>query len=226
MFAISNAASCYFVNGGKIFSIGYSSLLFNYLHFFLLSAIVVIVNMCFKLYRSVWTFAGVDEIVSCVVAAFVNTTMLFVVDKVLFKSILGANKILPFYAYLLCLIFMIFSACLPRIGAGYIGNTVIDDMKSNQSQKYIPIVAIDDNPAKYRKRINNIKIAGNCNDIPDVAKNTMLTKSLFAYRPQPKPVKTKYSTLPCKQARKLKFLRLLKIYLKTARVITNSRKLT
>ncbi len=198
LFAISNAASCYFVNGGKIFSIGYSSLLFNYLHFFLLSAIVVIVNMCFKLYRSVWTFAGVDEILSCVVAAFVNTTMLFVVDKVLFKSILGANEILPFYAYILCLIFMIFSACLPRIGyrtlrrsigriethfnsnnkakrvmivgAGYMGNAVIDDMKSNQSQKYIPVVAIDDNPAKYRKRINNIKIAGNCNDIPDVAK--------------------------------------------------------
>lgn len=197
-FAFSNVAICYVTNGGKVSGVGYSSVLFNYSHLIILSVIIVVVNALCGLYRSVWTFAGTDEIISCTVASCIDTLFLFIVDKVLFKIILGYKEILPFYSYILCLIFVIFSTCLPRIGyrvirknidgmrisfksdrglkrvmivgAGYMGNAVIDDLRSNQSDRYKVVVAIDDNPSKKRKRINRVKIAGNCNEIPELAK--------------------------------------------------------
>lgn len=197
LFFLANILICYFTNGGKIFNIPYSSVLFNYVHFILLSAIVVIVNACFNLYKSVWTFAGTDEIVSCTVASCVSTVLFFITDKILFKSLLHYNEILPFYSYILGLFFIIFFTSMPRlgyrvlrkyfsrakffsfnnrnmkrvmiVGAGYMGNAIIEDIRTNRADRYIPAVAIDDNPAKKGKRINHVKIAGNCNEIPRIA---------------------------------------------------------
>lgn len=197
-FALSNAATCYFTNSGKLFDVPYSEVLFNYIHFISLSVLVVIVNACCGLYRSVWTYAGSDEIVSCTAASCIDTALLFAIDKILFKTILGFREILPFYSYILCLFFVIFATCSPRIGyrvirrnmgrikgifhkdrrikrimivgAGYMGNAIIEDLRANQSDKYKPVVSIDDNPSKRGKRINHVKIAGNCNEIPAIAK--------------------------------------------------------
>ncbi|MGN1329472.1 MAG: polysaccharide biosynthesis protein [Eubacterium sp.] len=197
LFFLANTLMCYFTNSGKIFNVPYSAVLFNYAHCILLSVIVVVVNTCFNLYKSVWTFAGTDEMVSCTVSSCVTTALLFLTDKVLFKSILHYSEILPFYSYILGLFFIIFFTCTPRIGyrvlrknfntgklfsgkkrnvkrvmivgAGYMGNAIIEDIRTNRKDKYVPAVAIDDNPAKKGKRINRVKIAGSCNQIPEIA---------------------------------------------------------
>lgn len=197
LFFIANASICFFITNGHIFNVKYSEILFNYLHFFIMCFSVITVNTLCGLYRSVWTYAGTDEAVSCTVASFVDAGMLFVVDKLLFKAILGYSEVLPFYAYILDAFFLIFVTCLPRlgyrvarrklgrirhslsndrslkrvmiVGAGYMGNAIIEDLKENHAEKYKVVVAIDDNPAKKRKRINHIKIAGNCNRIPEIA---------------------------------------------------------
>ena len=193
-FALSNAAISFFNYDGKVFGVPYSDILFNYAHLIILSVAVVIINSLCGLYRSVWTFAGPDEIISCSVASVIDTAALFVVDKLIYKIILGYPEILPFYSYILLLLFVIFSNCLPRIGyrvlrkklgriklgsktdrnikrvmivgAGYMGNAIIENLKANQSDKYRAVVAVDDNPAKKNKKINHVKIAGNCEDIP------------------------------------------------------------
>ena len=198
LFFLSNILICYYTNNGEVFDTPYAKVLFNYTHFILLSGIVIIVNAFFKLYKSVWTFAGTDEMVSCTVAACVNTGALFLIDKILFKALLHFENILPFYSYILGLFFIVFFTCLPRIGyrvlrknfdraklfsgknrdakrvmivgAGYMGNAMIEDMRINRSNRFKPVVAIDDNPAKKGKRINHVKIAGNCNEIPEIAK--------------------------------------------------------
>lgn len=56
------------------------------------------------------------------------------------------------------------------VGAGYMSNTVIDHIKNKLIDKYIPVVAVDDNPAKRGKRICGIKIAGSIAEIPEIAK--------------------------------------------------------
>lgn len=191
LFAISNAFVSYLVNSGTVFGNEYSKILFSYLHFFITSILIIVIHHLLRLYRSVWTYAGIDEIISCVTASFFDTVVLFAVDKILFQMILpGYNTILPFYAYILMFVITILCTCLPRIGyrilrrvlrklvsgkqlkrimiigAGYMGNVIIDDMKAHHYEECKPVIAVDDNPAKKNKRLNGVKIAGNCSQIP------------------------------------------------------------
>ncbi len=199
LFAASNIAVCYIINGGDFNDFPYDdAVLFNAYHLISLSIIIVLINYLFKLYKSIWTFAGTREIVNCTAASFFNTLALYLVDRIVFKEILNA-QILPLYAYVLSFLLVIFSTCAPRIGyrvlrnefiklpssynidkhakrlmivgAGYMGNTMIDEIKTNQRDKYYPVVAVDDNPAKKGKRLQGVKIAGNCEQIPEIAKN-------------------------------------------------------
>ncbi len=196
LFAISNALICYFTTG-KLMDVPYSGIIFQYLHFAITSILVVVVNMCLGLYKSVWTFAGPDEIISCVIASLIDSGFLFLVDRLLYNTVLGNDAKLPFYAYILDFILVIICTCSPRIGyriirrkirkikvfskgrentmrvmivgAGYMGNAIIDDIKANRRDQYNVVVAIDDNPSKINKKINSIKIAGNCSQIPEIA---------------------------------------------------------
>lgn len=195
-FAFSNFAISYIINGGGFSHFAYDGVLLNAYHLIGLSIIVAAVNYYFKLYKSIWTFAGTKEIINCVAAAFFDTIALYLVDKLIFKLILD-RTILPLYAYALNFILLIFFFCLPRIGyrilrhefsihavsqkskhiknvmivgAGYMGNTIIDSLKSNQYDKYKPVVAVDDNPQKKGKRLQGIKIAGSCDEIPEIVK--------------------------------------------------------
>lgn len=194
-FAFSNFAICYIINGGGFSHFAYDGVLLNAYHLIGLSIIVAIVNYYFKLYKSIWTFASTKEIINCVAAAFFDTIALYLVDKLIFKLILD-RTILPLYAYALNFILLIFFFCLPRIGyrilrrefsihtvskknhiknvmivgAGYMGNTIIDYLNSNQYDKYKPVVAVDDNPQKKGKSLQGIKIAGSCDEIPEIVK--------------------------------------------------------
>lgn len=196
LFAISNALICYFTTG-KLMGAPYSGIVFQYLHLAITSVLIVVVNMCLGLYKSVWTFAGPDEIISCVIASFIDSGFLFLVDRLLYNTVFENNAKLPFYAYILDFILVIICTCSPRIGyriirrkirkikifskgrentmrvmivgAGYMGNAIIDDIKANRRDQYNVVVAIDDNPSKINKKINSIKIAGNCSQIPEIA---------------------------------------------------------
>lgn len=195
-FAFSNFAISYIINGGGFSHFAYDSVLLNAYHLIGLSIIIALVNYYFKLYKSIWTFAGTKEIINCVAASFFDTIVLYLVDKLIFKLILNYT-ILPLYAYALNFILLIVFFCLPRlgyrilrhefdrhtvshknkhiknvmiVGAGYMGNTIIDNLNSNQYDKYKPVVAVDDNPQKKGKRLQGIKIAGSCDEIPEIVK--------------------------------------------------------
>lgn len=196
LFAFSNITICWVVSGGSLNNTLYDdNVLFNAFHLVGLSFIVAIINYLFRLYKSVWTYAGDKEIVNCTAAALADTVALYLVDKIIFNIILKSS-ILPLYAYVLDFVFIVFCTCLPRIGyrimrngvnkynsrqlkndnrrrvmivgAGYTGNSVIDEIISNQWKIRIPVVAVDDNPAKRGKRLQGVKIAGNCSQIPEL----------------------------------------------------------
>lgn len=198
LFAVSNFGICYVVGGGDITQFEYHRILWNAYHVIGLSAVIVFINYLFKLYKSVWTFAGTKEIMNCIQASFFDTLALYLVDRIIFRMILHLS-ILPVYAYVLEFAIMIVCTCAPRIGyrilrnefrgnsliytkknhlkrvmivgAGYTGNVIITDLKVNQNNKYLPVVAVDDNPAKKGKRLQGVKIAGSCDDIPEIAKS-------------------------------------------------------
>ncbi len=213
LFAASNFTICYMINGGGFANYAYDAVLFNAFHFIGLSGFIVIINYLFKLYKSIWTFAGTKEIVNCAMAAFINSAALYLADKLIFKMLLHFT-ILPLYAYALNFILIMFFTCLPRIGyrilrnefhsysiigkkrnhikrvmivgAGYMGNTIIDELKQNQYDKYQAVVAVDDNPAKKGKRLQGVKIAGSCDEIPEIVKNYNVDEIIISFPSAPK----------------------------------------
>lgn len=211
MFVIANSATCYLTDGGRLSSSVYSSVLFNAYHIIITFVVVGVINYLFKLYKSIWTFAGSREMIDCAGAAFVNSVMLYLVDKILFDIILKC-KILPVYSYVLFFIFLLLALCVPRlgfkwlkaelkthstsknrhikrvliVGAGYMANTVIDDLKLNNSEKYLPVAAVDDNPSKIGRTIAGIKVAGNIDSIPKVVEKYDADEIIIAIPSAPK----------------------------------------
>lgn len=202
LFNFANLFIYYAVTGGKIASSEYADVALSPLHIAVISFMVIIINYYFKLYKSVWLFAGLEEMLSCFKTSVFNTLFLFIVDKIFF-GIIGKKNTLPIYLYILIFILTVFFTWGPRIsfrtlrsetkkgvfsdfygkskkkqrnlkrvmivGAGYTGNVIINDIRTNRYKRYTPVVAIDDDPAKKGKRLQGIKIAGNCDDIPKVA---------------------------------------------------------
>ena len=196
LFALCNAAVAYFTLGGKLVGTEYTRIFFSYPHFFVTCTMGVAVNLAFGMYRSVWQFAGIDEMVRGVGAALVETAGLFVIDRIVFKELIFNGKYgLPYYAYIMFFLFITIAIIAPRlgfrfikkfalstlslnadyervmiIGAGFMGNFVIDALNVENYKTGKPIIAIDDDPAKMGKKINGVKVVGNCADIPRLAK--------------------------------------------------------
>ena len=86
LFALANCSICYLTMSGHIMATDYKYMIFNYLHFGLTSVLLVGINSAFGLYRSVWYFAGSDEIVKSFLGALVNAVQLFLCDRFLFAK--------------------------------------------------------------------------------------------------------------------------------------------
>ena len=92
----------------------YKYMIFNYLHFGLTSVLLVGINSAFGLYRSVWYFAGSDEIVKSFLGALVNAVQLFLCDRLLFAKLLHTKGYLPYYAYILFFVLMFVATLIPE----------------------------------------------------------------------------------------------------------------
>ena len=204
LFALANCSICYLTMSGHIMATDYKYMIFNYLHFGLTSVLLVGINSAFGLYRSVWYFAGSDEIVKSFLGALVNAVQLFLCDRLLFAKLLHTKGYLPYYAYILFFVLMFVATLIPRIGyrilrryvhnlvsrrdgqkrimivgAGFMGNFIIDELRNGHYREGRPVIALDDNPAKYKKRINGVKIVGVCDDLPRLAEKYKIDEIIF-----------------------------------------------
>ena len=167
---------------------------FSYIHFFIMAAVVAVIHYVFGLYRSVWSFAGTDEFVRGVAAAIVDMGLLMFVDRFVFEGIFHRYARIPFWRYIFGAIMLAafiigirFAYRILRrmsafrnvdfnteskrvmiVGAGFMGNFVIETLRNDAYKAGKPIVALDDNPSKYRKVINGVKVVGKCNEIPEM----------------------------------------------------------
>ena len=172
----------------------YTQVMFSYLHFIIVALFVVVVHYIFGLYRSVWSFAGTDEFVRGLAAAAVDMGLLMFTDRLVFENLLHIDGRLPFWRYIFCIIvdaaliigvrfgYRILRRSLAFrnvdnktdnkrvmiVGAGFMGNFVIETLRNDAYKDGKPIVALDDNPSKYRKVINGVKVVGECNKIPEM----------------------------------------------------------
>lgn len=191
---LSNGLTCYVTMNGRIADTGYSDIVFSAWHIGIIAVLGVAINYLFGLYNSVWSYAGPDEIIRSVVSATVIDAVLLFVDRVMFVRVFGIQGRLRLYSYVIMWLFFVCCIAGTRIayriirsllsrmtarssknervlivGAGFMGDFVIEMLRHDDYKNGRPIVAVDDNPVKLRKKIEGIKIVGSCDDIPRIA---------------------------------------------------------
>ena len=200
-------ATCYITNG-SLFDSVYSSVLFRYDHLFLVIGVVIVINYALGLYRSVWNFAGSDEVLRGTCASVLDTVAIFFVDRVLYYDVLKIYGRLAFYSYIVLFILIALTTIGPRmayrvvrrmgynvvgrysgknrensrimiVGAGFMGNFVLEALANEKYRKGRPVIAVDDNPAKLHKTIGGVKIVGNCEQIPFLAEKYNIDKIII-----------------------------------------------
>jgi FlaA1/EpsC-like NDP-sugar epimerase len=157
----------------------------TYINSYVESALVItfIYIICFylfKLYKSLWTYASIDEFILSAGACIAASAF-----SIIYMMIKG--NMLPFDVDVLAGIFSVLFICGFRmsfricrtiklhikalnksgfkkvliIGAGSAGVTTINEMKSHPEMKYYPVALIDDNKNKIGTRVCGIKVFGN-----------------------------------------------------------------
>ena len=156
-------------------------------YIFQLTAIMLVVFMAFRLYRSLWRYASVDELVRIVFANIVGVLILRIFIELtggrmprsfyyIFLMIATASTggIRFMYRYFRQLRTMKVQGVLGKkrtliVGAGQAGNAVISEMLGNAVVKSFPVGLIDDDPIKKNKTVHGIKVLGDRHDIPAIA---------------------------------------------------------
>ena len=181
-------------------------------HYYLASAlkclpaymvITIAVLAVFRLYNRVWTYAGIDELISVLKASFVIEAIY--VGYQIFTSV---DMPRSFYVFNWIFLFVLLAGSrvslrvwkqirqkyrkiensrnVMIIGAGSAASILIKELQFGRGDSKV-ICIIDDNPAKKGNYINSIPIVGNRNDIPYMAKKYHIDEIIIAI-PSASPV--------------------------------------
>ncbi len=164
------------------------------------TAIFIILFYAFKVYQSMWEYAGLREVANIAIATLIGGISGVAVDLIMSSLGLATSSLnngcfdAYFYIFgtLLVAVFVAGMRVLYRIvrrylrkntlhgekdvdrvmivGAGDMGMIIINELEVNGYTKGKPVIAVDDNPLKIGKRIRGIPVKGSCDQIPELAK--------------------------------------------------------
>ncbi|MDN5332050.1 MAG: hypothetical protein PWP45_1275 [Tepidanaerobacteraceae bacterium] len=161
-------------------------------------AICLVVFVLFNLYRRLWKFASIGELISITSATFVGTM------GVLFYTFMIGNpfpRSIYFIFWLILTCFIGFSRLVFRasgdftesfryikngkkrvliVGAGHAGSMVIKEFKQNPELEMIPVGIIDDDRAKHGLSIYGVKVLGGRDKIPQVVEEKKVEEIIIA----------------------------------------------
>lgn len=150
----------------------------------------------FGLYRGVWRFASVPDLIrifkaatvgvaASAVAIFFLTRLsniprsVFVLDAFLLVFLLGGPRFV--YRWFKDRYFYIgVSKNVLIVGAGQAGEMLARDLLRNRRSEYLPTAFVDDDPHKIGKEIHGIPVAGACSSIPTVISDFGISLILIA----------------------------------------------
>ena len=158
--------------------------------------ITIGVLAAFRLYNRVWTYAGIDEIMSIFKASFVIEAL-----YVVYRIFVNIDMPRSFYIFNWVFLFILLAGARSSIriwrqfrrkyqkseiyhnvmiiGAGAAASLLIKELQYGVGNSKI-VCIIDDNPAKRGKYIHSIPIVGNRHDIPYMAKKYHVEEIIIA----------------------------------------------
>lgn len=186
----------FYIRLGSIYNEVYNDIYVTYLPLILISYIGILA--LFKMYRSIWRIAGIDEVIlgitGCFIAGLINFIVLefmpFRIPRVV--TILSCFFITAFvlgvrlsYRFIrrVSLYGNIYLGNGERVliyGAGACGSLLIEEIRRAKENKYKIVGLIDDNPSKKGKYVKGVKIIGDKNMIVDTVKDNKVKTIFFA----------------------------------------------
>lgn len=158
--------------------------------------ITIAVLAIFKLYNRVWSYAGIDEMISVFKASLVIEAL-----YVAYRVFAGVAMPRSFYVFNWVFLFIILAASrisvrlirqfkkkyektgeqrnVMIVGAGSAAALLINELKYGPGDSRI-VCVIDDNSSKKGKYIHGIPILGNRNDIPQIAEKYQIDEIIIA----------------------------------------------
>lgn len=136
------------------------------------------------LYRGVWRFASIPDLVRIVKGVAVGTLVLAVLLFLATRLENIPRSTLPLYV-----VFLVVLLGAPRliyrwakdhkvyagtgqrvlvVGAGRGGEALVRDMRRDDGAVYLPLAFVDDDPLKQRREIHGVRVAGKTEDIPSL----------------------------------------------------------
>ena len=188
----------------------------------IISAVLIRIALycIFKLYSSIWTYAGADEFCMVLLAVTVGSFIIFtvmafmdiklgigfhIVNWMFNVMFTGGSR----FAYRLIRIFRNhFQAQKSHIknvliyGAGDAGALVIKELKNHPETDLKPVVILDDDSAKHRLRINGVPVVGGreqiCRSVEKYSIQEIIIAMPSVNRIQVKPIIEICKNTPCK----------------------------
>ena len=158
----------------------------------LIIAVTLVIFWIFRLYHSLWAFAGETELQNLVIACILSGVSNVVILR--FFRFGGQTQAVPnsyYFLYTFFLIACIFasrfsyrffrslkhrnenrnnSISVMVIGAGDAGRMVLRELKVERPASSRVVCLVDDNPDKAGRMLDNVEIKGNRNDIPELVR--------------------------------------------------------
>ncbi|MBU5294115.1 polysaccharide biosynthesis protein [Anaerosalibacter bizertensis] len=163
-----------------------------------ISLIKIVVFYFFKLYKSIWKFASIDEMIEIVLASIVANAIviaymtlseaklprsIYLMTPVLDMALVGGVRFsyralsrvkngVPKYA----------AHCkrVLIVGAGSAGSMIIKELRNHQRLNSLPVAIVDDDLTKQGQSINGVPIVGTRKDIPKVCKDESIDEIIIA----------------------------------------------
>ena len=150
----------------------------------------------FGLYRGVWRFASVPDLMRIAKAVLAGVAVLAVLVFLLTRMQYVPRSVLPLYAGLL---FGLLGG--PRllyrwtkdhklenltarralvIGSGDAAEILLRDMLRRRDRPYVPVALVDDNPGRQGREIHGIRVLGAVEDVPELARTLDVELVLIA----------------------------------------------
>ena len=186
----------FYIRLGTVYNEVYNDIYVTYVPLIVVSYVGILA--LFKMYRSVWKIAGIDEVIQGIVACFLAGTFNFIILEFMPFRIPRVVTLLSCFFITVFIIGIRLSYRLVRrlflygnlffgdgervliIGAGACGSLLIEEIRKAHQEKYKIVGIIDDNPNKHRKYLKSVKILGNRDSIIDTVKDNKIKTIFFA----------------------------------------------
>lgn len=156
-------------------------------------------NFVFGLYKSLWKYASVDEIISIILSSLISTSAgyffltwqsivlpksIFILYGLMIMFMMGGIR----FTYRLLRYMRKFFGFLGKInkkriliyGAGKAGQMVLEEILNQENSDIVPVGFIDDDVLKKKKRIHGFRVFGTRDDILFTVKSEKIEEIIIA----------------------------------------------